>query len=350
MAVEYHLHALECPHCHATTRAELPPGVPWGNFGPRLQAFIAVCAGAYRLSSRMIEQLVADIYDVDLALGTVVNLEQQTSEALAVPVAEAAQHIQTQPVVHADETSWHEAKKKAWLWVVVTTNLAVFLIRRSRGADVAKELLGELFRGLLVTDRWAGYNWLDQARRQLCWAHLLRQFVGFEDHGGRAKLLGMALQHNCRLMFGWWHRVRDGTLTRATLRRYMRPVQQRILHLLAEGERCGAPKVAGRCKEILKLQSALFTFVRMPGVEPTNNVAERAIRHAVLWRKSSYGTDSEDGSTFVARILTVVTSLRLQHRHVLDWVTEACEARLARRTPPSLLRATHKEASEALAA
>lgn len=349
-AFEYRLHALECPHCHITTRAELPPGVPWGNFGPRLQAFIGMCAGAYRLSQRMIEQLVADIYGVELALGTVSKLEQQTSAAVAAPVAEAAKHVQAQAVVHADETSWWEAKQKAWLWVVLAANVAVFLIRRSRGADVAKELLGALFRGVLVSDRWSGYNWVDQERRQLCWAHLFRQFLGFADYGGRAKALSAALTVCCRVMFHWWYRVRDGTLSRATFQRYMRPLQRRLLDLLEQGARSRVRKVAGRCKEILKLQDALFTFVRLAGVEPTNNAAERAIRHAVLWRKCSYGTDSEAGSTFVARILTVVTTLRLQHRHVLDWLTAACEAHLQRRAAPSLLPATQDDVALSIAA
>ena len=337
MAFEWRLHALECEHCHITTQATLPPGVPWGNFGPRLQAFVGMCAGSYRLSDRLIQQLVADVYGVDLSLGTVAKLQQQASDAVAAPVAEAEATVREQPVVHADETSWREARQKAWLWVAVTANLAVFLIRRSRGADVAKHLLGELFRGILVSDRWCGYNWVDQRRRQLCWAHLLRHFVDFEDRGGDAKGLGLALQHECHRMFHWWHRVRDGTLSRTTFRRYMRPVQRHILALLEGGSCSAVPKVAGRCKEILKLQAALFTFVSVAGVEPTNNLAERAVRQAVLWRKSSYGTDSEVGSTFVARILTVVTSLRLQHRHVLDWMTEACKARLERRPSPSLL-------------
>jgi transposase len=336
-AVEYRLHALQCPHCRVQTRAELPAGVPEGHFGPRLQAFIAVCAGAYRLSHRMIEQLVADIFGVELCLGTVAKQEQQASAALAAPVEEAAAHVPTQPVVHADETSWREAKRKAWLWVVLTANVAVFLIRRSRGAVVAKELLGTLFRGALVSDRWSGYNWLPAGRRQLCWAHLGRQFLGFADYGRGARTLSKSLLKQVRQMFLWWFRVRDGTLSRSTFQRYMRPVEREVLRLLKQGQRRGVPKVAGRCAEILKLKDALFTFVRVEGIEPTNNAAERAIRHAVLWRKSSYGTDSVAGSTFVARILTVVTTLRLQRRHVLDWVTEACEARLQRRPAPSLL-------------
>lgn len=340
-ADEYLLHALACPHCNTVTRAEIPPGVPSGNFGPRLQAMVGLWAGTYRLSHRQIEQLLADIYDVNIALGSVTNVEQQVSDALAAPVDEAAQHVQVQPAVHADETGWREAKQKAWLWVAATATVAVFLIRRSRGAQVAKELLGAFFAGILHSDRWSAYNWLDVTRRQLCWAHLVRQFKGFEDYGGQAKALGLALQERCAVMFGWWHRIRDGTLSRSTFRSYMRKVERRILELLRQGAACGVPKVAGRCREILKLQQALFTFVRIEGVEPTNNHAERVLRHAVLWRKGSFGTDSENGSRFVVRILTAVTTLRLQKRNVLDWLTAACEARLARKPTPSLLPGRH---------
>jgi transposase len=349
-AEEYRLHALQCPHCHFVTRAELPEGVPEGHFGPRLQAFIAACAGVYRLSHRMIAQLVADIFGVEVCVGTVAKQEQQASSALAAPVAEAAAHLRTEPVVHADETSWREAKQKAWLWVVLTANLAVFLIRRSRGAVVAKELLGALFGGALVSDRWSAYNWLPTERRQLCWAHLERQFLGFADYGRSARRLSRALLTQVRQMFAWWYRVRDGTLSRSTFRRYMRPVEGEVIRLLEDGARRGVPKVAGRCGEILKLRDALFTFARTEGIEPTNNRAERAIRHAVLWRKSSYGTDSEAGSTFVARILTAVTTLRLQQRHVLDWLTEACEARLQHRHPPSLLPVPSTSLDQPLAA
>jgi transposase len=334
---DYLLHSLFCETCKIYTRAELPVGVPTGGFGPRLQAMVAVCSGQYHLSKRMIEEMMSDFFDAKLCLGSVSNLQQATSDALAAPVAEAAQYVKEQPVKHADETGWTEAKQRAWLWVAVASSVAVFLIRRSRGAVVAKELLGECFTGFLTSDRWNGYNWIRTSMRQLCWAHLVRHFKGFEDHGVDAKRIGLSLQDCSDRMFAHWHRVRDGTLQRSSFQQCMRPIRSEVIELLREGSLCGVPKVAGRCREILKLQAALFTFVRVEGVEPTNNTAEQAVRRPVLWRKGCFGTDTENGSRFVERILTVVATLRMQKRNVLDYVTAACEARLRAQPAPSLL-------------
>ncbi len=210
-------------------------------------------------------------------------------------------------------------------------------MRKSRGSDVAKELLGATFAGMLVSDRWAAYNWVDVSRRQLCWAHLLRQFVGFQDYGDDAHKFGSALERLTEEMFGYWHRVRDGTMTRRTFQKKMRSHRRVIVVYLRACSMLPVTKVAGRAKEILTLEPALWTFVDHEGIEPTNNHAERAVRPAVLWRKGSFGTDSAAGSLFVGRILTVVTTLRLQKRNVLDYITEACRAVLAGRRPDSLL-------------
>lgn len=336
MAIEYRRHSLWCERCRIRTTAELPPGVPWGNFGPRVTALVGVLAGAYRLPQRLIQQILADLFDLRVSLGSVAKQEARVSEAVQEPVQQVAEYVQQQPMVHADETGWTEAKKKAWLWVVVTAHVALFLIDPRRGAQVAKKLLGKTFGGILHSDRWSAYNWVDTQRRQLCWAHLRRQFIGFQDFA-KARWLGEALDLQCRRMFRLWHRVRDGTLDRATFQQKMRPIERKIVALLREGMVCPVAKVAGRCREILKLEQALFTFVRQEGVEPTNNAAERALRHAVLWRKGCFGTDSYTGSRFVERILTVVTTLRLQNRNVLEWVTRACEARLHHQPAPSLL-------------
>jgi transposase len=334
---DYLLHSLLCTKCKVYTRAELPSGVPTGNFGPRLQAMVGVCSGRYHMSKRQISEMMSDFFAVEVSLGSISNLEQDTSEALAASVAEAAQYVKAQPIKHADETGWTEAKQRAWLWVVVTAHAAVFLIRRSRGAAVAKELLGEVFTGILNSDRWSGYNWVRSSMRQLCWAHLYRQFKGFEDHGEHGKRIGLALQECTQTMFSHWHRLREGTLQRSTFQQYMSPLRSEVLRLLRQGSLCDVKKVAGRCREILKLQRALFTFVRIPGIEPTNNIAERTVRTAVLWRKGSFGTDSEGGSRFVERILTVVATLRMQKRNVLDFVADACQARLHGQSAPSLL-------------
>jgi transposase len=336
---EYQLHALFCPKCGISTRAQLPSGVPTGNFGPRLQAMVSVCSGAYRMSKRQIEELIENFFGVAVSLGSIANLEQATSEAVAAPVDEVARTIREQPVVHADETGWFECSKRAWLWVAVTAHLALFIIRARRSGRVAKELLGAAFAGILVSDRWSAYAWVDVARRQLCWAHLLRQFRGFQDHGPEASGVGEALELLADTMFHVWHRVRDGTMTRAAFQEFIENLRPHVGARLREGTASTVQAVAGRCSEILELEPALWTFAYVEGVEPTNNAGEHRIRHGVMWRRTSFGTDSPNGSRFAERILTVVTTCRMQARNVLDYVAAACEAALSGMPAPSLLPA-----------
>jgi transposase len=337
VVTEYQLHQLVCPVCGEVTPAELPRGVPTGGFGPRVQAITALCTGAYHLSKRTTQDLMQDLFGVSMGLGTVANLEHATVQAVAEPVAKARAYVQTQPAAHLDETGWREGPQRAWLWTMVTTWVTVFVVRRSRSGKVAQELLGERFWGWLVTDRWSAYTWYPSWRRQLCWAHLLRDLEAMIARGGRSQEIGEALRAQARQMFHWWHRVCDGTLAQTTFARYMWPIRRAVEQLLEAGQTCGVPKTEGTCREILKLRQALWTFVRHDGVEPTNNAAERAIRPGVLWRKGSFGTQSPEGSRFVEAMMTVVATLKQQHRHVLGYVTAACEAALWGEPAPSLL-------------
>ncbi len=338
--IEYRLHTLTCPVCQAQTRAELPPEVSEGTFGPRLQTSVALLSGDYRLSKRKIQALFRDFFHIDLSVGVIPTLERRTSAALAAPVAEARTYVQQQLFANADETGWREENQKAWLWVLASSLVTVFLIRRSRGGEVARELLGEHFQGVFGSDRWRGYNLFPLKHRQLCWAHLLRDFQAFVERGNQSKRIGQDLLDEAWRMFEWWHRVRDGTLSRSTFATQMQTVQQHVTALLHEGTECQHKKTAGTCRDILKLEPALWTFVHTEGVEPTNNLAERQIRHAVLWRKSSFGTQSKTGSEFVERIMTAVATLRQQKRNVLDFLTEACDAANRGIPAPSLLPAT----------
>jgi transposase len=272
-----------------------------------------------------------------MSLGTIPHLEQTTVQAVAAPVAEAQAYVRTQPVAHLDETGWREARARAWLWVAVTAWVTVFAVRGSRGAKVVQDLLGERFCGILVTDRWSAYTWYPTRWRQVCWAPLLRDFEAMMERGGRSQEIGEALREQARQMFHWWHQVRDGTLTHAQFRVLMRPIRRHVARLLKTGQTCGVPKTEAVCREISKLYDALWTFVRVEGVEPTNNAAERAIRPGVLWRKGSFGTQSTDGSRFVESLMTVVATLRQQHRNVLAYLTEACQAAYTRTPAPSLL-------------
>lgn len=333
---EHRLHTLECV-CGERTCAELPVGVPTGAFGPRLQGLVGLLTGAYRISKRNTVQLLSDCFGVQIALGSIKRLEEDLSAALAAPVEAAKEHVRSQPVVGMDETSWRQGGRKAWLWTAVTALVVVFAIRFSRGSQVAKELVGEGYEGRVVSDRWSGYTWVDPKRRQLCWAHLKRDFQKIAESGGELAAIGEALQARRKQLFTWWHRVRDGTLKRSTFQAYVRPLRAEVKDLLRQGEACTDEKLSGMCGEILKLEVAMWTFVRVPGVEPTNNHSERQLRHAVIWRKTSFGTQSDAGTTFVERILTVVGSLRLQRRNVLDYLAEVCSAALEDGSAPSLL-------------
>lgn len=334
---EHQLFSGEC-ECGLTTTATLPDDVPRGAFGPRLQAVVAACTGVYRLSKRTTEGLMADLFGVPMALGSITACEQAMSETLAAPVAEAHTYVQSQPVVYADETGWREARGRAWLWVAATSLVTVFMIHSRRGAIAARALLGA-FKGFLVTDRWSAYNGWKTRLRQICWAHLLREFTAFSERAGEAGRIGRELLAEAERMFDWWYRVRDGTLARSSFKEYLKPVRRRIRALLEEGTRCGHAKTAGTCREILKLERAMWTFARVPGIDPTNNEAERAIRPGVLWRKGSFGTHSQEGSRFVERMMTVAATLKKQSRNIIDYLAQAAEAALRGEQVPSLLPA-----------
>jgi transposase len=335
--VEYRLHTLSCPECSTETSAEVPPGVPQGAFGPRLQAMVSLLSGRYRLSKRDTAEVMNDFFQATISTGSICALEQRSSEAISAPVEEAREYVKEQPAVHMDETGWREANHKAWLWVAASSQVTVFLIRCSRGGKVAKEMLGETFSGILNSDRWSAYNWVPVFLRQLCWSHLLRDFQAFVERGAESQRIGEAILAQSDLMFKWWYQVHDGTLTRATFQAQMKPVQQEVGQLLRQGTACAHHKTAGTCRDILKREDALWTFVRLEGIEPTNNLGERQVRHGVLWRKMCFGTQSKAGSRFAERIMTVVASLKQQQRNVLDYLTEACDAAIWGRPAPSLL-------------
>src|SRR5438128_1159330 len=172
VVTEYQWHQLACPACGATTRAPWPAGVPSGTYGPRVHATVALCTGAYRLSKRTTQQAMEEVFGVPMSVGTISPLEQATTAAVAAPVEEARTYVHAQAVAHLDETSWRQGDKRAWLWVAVTSWVTVFVVRMSRGGQVARELLGEQFAGILVTDRYSAYNWYPVRWRQVCWAHL----------------------------------------------------------------------------------------------------------------------------------------------------------------------------------
>jgi transposase len=241
--------------------------------------------------------------------------------------------------VNLDETGWHELVKQVWLWVCTTPNVTVFRIFQGRGGSGAEELLGNHFSGIVGSDRYSAYNGLDPLYRQVCWAHLKRDFQAWVERGGESAVIGRLLLALLKRFFGFWHLVRDGTLPRADFQTLMRPIREEVVGLLEIGTLLDHRETRRTSHNILKVKQALWTFVDCEGVEPTNNAAERALRRGVIWRRRSYGTQSENGSLFVERILTTVMTLRQQNRDVLDYLAAACKAVTLGYPAPSLLPA-----------
>lgn len=334
--VEYELHALRCRRCGHTTRAELDGDVPRGAFGPRLQSLVATLTGCYRISRRNVRDMMESVFGTPMSLGATSNIERSVSTIVEPYHAQALAFVRKSKVAHPDETGWTENDKSAWMWTSVTAKATVFVIRPSRASEVAKEILGENFRGTNVSDRYSGYAWIDDRQRQSCWAHLIRDFRKIAESGGAAQTIGECLESHAHRLFTYGHRVRDGTLTRAGFQRQVRRIRPSIHRLLEAGTLCDSRRAASLCRGILDARETLWTFVTTNGVEPTNNAAERALRTAVIWRKPSYGTQSERGSRFVERMLTRGANLRNHGRSLFDFLTEAVSAALRGGPAPAL--------------
>ena len=325
---EHQVHRLTCLCCGKDNRGELPSEVAASQFGPNLVGMMAVLMGVYRLSKRQVAQLLEDCFEIKLSVGSVVRQQKAVSAALAEAVEEAQSYVQGQAVRNVDETGWpqEDRSKRGWLWVVVTPTVTLFHVAMSRAGQVVKDLIGEDSDGVVSSDRYSAYNWLPVKRRQICWAHLLRDFQKIAERGEQSALIGGGLRLLAEKILILWARVRDGTLSMDDFLIRLSAFQHMVRHWLSEGTSCSHPKTAKTCRRILKIEPALWTFVSQPGVEPTNNSAERALRKAVIWRKISYGTQSKTGSRFVERILSAVETCRQQERNPLDYLQLAVTA------------------------
>jgi transposase len=333
--VEHRYHRVECPNCRTTVEAERPAGVPPGAFGPTVIALIGLLRGHYRLSIRKIAAVMTDVFHMPISTGGVVDLCHQLSVALAHPYTESQTQVGEADKANVDETGWKKAGKKSWLWVVVTVTATVFMIA-DRSAASLKALLGKTFTGIITSDRFTAYLAMPVERRQACWAHLKRNWQAFSERDGPVGEWGKKAIVQIEELFALWHQLKGEELDRAALQVRMKPVQTELRRLLEEGQTLPLTKANTFCKNVLALWPALWRFLEVEGLEPTNNTAERALRHAELWRKACLGTQSESGAQFVARILTVVDTCRKQDLHVLTFLTQAAQAHMSGQTAPAL--------------
>ena len=335
---EYVQPFFRCKACGEVVYQPLPDEIRRRHFGPGLLAMVGILTGSLNTSKRKALAMINEAFSVPMSLGGLSACEEQLAEALARPHQELLEHVQQQPTAHADETGWPRGNRtKGWLWTLCCSTAAVFLIQAGRGQVAARRLLG-LFAGVLHSDRWNGYNWF-AGLRQLCWAHLKRDFQGLSERGGFIGRIGRELSGLARQILHMRKRVRDGTLSWQTFQRRMPALMQRVETLLAQGADSGRAG-SGQCRRIFNQRKYLWTFVHDARVEPTNNLAERVVRQGVLWRKGSFGTQSERGARYAERILTACATCRLQGRSIIQYLRHACHCYLHGLPAPSLVPAT----------
>jgi transposase len=332
---EYQLHRLEC-RCGATTCAELPVGVPRGQSGPRLMAFTALLMAFYRQSKRRTAEFLGTLLGQPCCPALTVKIQNQVTAALRPSYEALAAELPMQEQLSIDETPTKEENGKAWLWTFVAQMFTVFAVRATREATALGVFLGEKFHGIVNCDRAKMYWYL--GRLQWCWAHLKRDFQALIDHDDpQVKRLGRDLMRPTRKLFAAWARYRDGTLTRTGMKRLMTPIRAEIEALLLRGAFSGNERLVGMCDELYDHRQWLWTFLDHENVEITNNAGERALRHAVIWRKLSFGTQSASGSRFLETMLTVIETCRQQERNTFAFVADAVHAHFAGRQAAPLL-------------
>ena len=342
---EYRCVNVVCPECGKGTQAELPPEAQ-GHFGAQLTALIAYLTVVCRMPRRVVQEVLEQVLGIPLSLGSIQNSWEEASQAVAAPCAELERQLSREPVVNSDETGYRTNGEKRWLWALVAANFVFYKIAASRGAEVLVELLGEVFAGILCSDRCASYLKYHKGTGQFCWAHFKRNILGVQELGKTTDAErfcrdALAL-HAC--LFRLWHRFRDGPgvrhgpITRQQMITKSIPLEKKFFALADRYLDSRDKQVANLALALLQHFERFFAFLRHEGVEPTNNVAERALRCAVQWRKISFGSRSAQGEVAVARLLTVTRTCRMQNRPPLDYLVTAIRSHRKARPISSLLK------------
>jgi len=326
---EQRLQRLRCPACGATTRAELPPDAPRGAFGPRLQAAVVTLAVRNRVSRRDAVELVAEVFGARICAGSVEAILQRAALALDEPYEDLLGHIRAAPALNIEKTGWRTAGKRRTLQGRAHRAGGALPQRRGspppRGPGAARRGLP----GVACADRWWAYDYLDAERRQLCWAHLVRDFTAHSEGLGAQKEFGAAgLRVAGRLFAAWAEFRRDADRNRLLER--IGPLKEELRALLEEAARKAARNRRHRtvAKNLLKRWPALWSFTSVPGVEPTNNHAERGLRGAVILRKLSHGSQSAQGERTIDRLLPASVTCRLQGRSLFAYLSDVLAARI----------------------
>lgn len=338
---EYRFHSRQCRQCARLTSVHAqgwPAQVPTGQFGPRLVATLGVLHGEYQLSLRQTQELANDLWQLPLSLGAVADSCQKVSTTLEPSYQAIEKRVQNAPTNHVDETGWKREGKLRWLWVATNKAASLFKVTTSRGGQSLKALIGQDYAGIVHSDRHKPYLKLASNRHQLCWAHLIRNLRGLSQRAGPGPANQWA--EECLLqsekLFAAWYRFKQEEVSRAELLALVEPLRAKFKCQLETGTTLGDGQVKAFSRSLLELEERLYLFVKEPGVEPTNNAAEQALRCAVIWRKKCFGSQSDWGERFVERVLSVRATAQKQGLNFLNYLTQCLKARWFKTVAPAL--------------
>ena len=322
--IEYQIQTGCCKSCRRSYQGNLPDGVSRKGFGPRAQAMVSLLTSKYRLSKRLVRAWFSDVYQMPICLGSVSNIEHTVSQSLQQAHEAIKDQVRASKVIHLDETGHKECYQNGWAWIMSTQDATYFKLARSRGKKIAKELIGD-FRGhIYVTDRYSAYNYLPDKNRQVCWAHLKRDFQKISERPGIPGKIGKKLLKAYERLFTFWKTEYDqNMLSFKKPRKRLRYFKAKLLRHLRDGTRCAHKTTARTCSNIWESVDSLWNFFDIPNVPPTNNHAERQLRPLVISKKLTFGTQSERGSRFIERIFSVTATCKQQQKDVLAFIMDA---------------------------
>jgi transposase len=324
---EYQLAKGSCSCCGKKQIASLPEGITWGITGPRLTGLMSHMLSRYKLSRRELQAFLQEHYAFKISMGCIYAKQRIVALALKEPVANLLEQVKASSSVHMDETGHRRDGLNQWLWGMMSSNAAFFSVEPSRGKKVIARLMDE-FNGFIVSDRYAAYNYFESSKRQICWAHLKRDFTKLSEKQDRLiARIGKALLKCQTNLFELWHQYKLGQFSRDELIRKTRPIRDKVGELLEQGTYTDPNlRIVRFCSNLLTHFSALWTFIFNEQVEPTNNHAEQCLRPAVIWRKKYFGTRSDYGSEFLARTMSLITSCRLQAKSAFEALAQILSA------------------------
>lgn len=338
--IEYRKHVGICSCCYKKHEGTYPIGVTSKILGPRAHGLIGLLTSKYRLSKRLVVELFNQVYGLSISLGTVSNAENTISAALNKPYEDIKSNLNAARVVHLDETGHKEKNKNGWAWLLGSNEATLFSLHPSRGRKIAKSLINRYSNRIFITDRYPVYDYLPDANRQVCWAHLKRDFQKISEREGACARIGFGLLKAYQCLFTLWKKEPiTRRLHHKKTQQWFRRYRHKLLYWLRQGAICGHKNTMRTCEKLLGIEAALWTFWWNTDVSATNNQAERQLRPLVISKKLTFGTQSSRGSRFIERIFSIVMTCQQQKKNIFEYLEDCMFSLFTNQPTPKLLHA-----------